>query len=1690
MSTRKELTKKILAMIVIIMLMVSNFGMVGKAAVSYAIDVIKTSSPNVELTAYFSDESGKELQSKTKNIQDGEESLYVKVGIKKEGYFSGVLEFENKNFEINREYLDSGVSEITEDGKVILKQINAGTDEVIEVKINPIKKDIMKLTELQNTTKVKLSGEYTSSKNIDSKKTENINGETEVKINWISIEESQLNIVGEVFTNKNYLVDGEEKKIVQVLVGNMITQNNYPIKTRIFSIKELDGVQDIKVAGKNEDQLSYTKQDGYIQVTIRNNNDEEIRWTEEEDILVTYILDKDADTLNKDINIQSSVELYDNKKIDATKIINTGLEKEGAITYEIEGDSELYKGKIQIGEAKQYKTQLNINVNYAKIAKEINMKTEPSIYKVGEKEEAANITYKETKINKESFLKIFGEQGYLTIRDANGVIIALINKDSLTDELGNVVINYASEIKEIQLVGSKPVENGVLVIENTKEIKENNNFSKVRKAEIIEEKIIANDETKEKNIELKDTTTEAELEVNTKVLSTLDTNEDVKMTITLLNKKETQELYKNPKLKVILPEEVEEINAKCKLLYGNGLTLGKTQIVKENGKQVINIELDGEQTKYNAEAVKGTKIIIYADLVLNELAPNAEKSIELEYTNEKASEYKNTKESKVEIQSRTGVILTNNIRDYGVKTIGNEGTKEIEIETTKTEKEAKVEISAINNQETTINDVRILGHFPTKAEDNLGIKLNGGIELQKEGTKIYYSDNENPTDDLNNAENGWSELGNKDTTKSYLILVNELAKGEKIEASYDISAPADIIKNTKASENYGVTYTSMQTGKRESLQATTIKMLALVTSDITDQIPGLEMTVQAIIGNDIVGNGSTEKVLGSQIAKGEMVQYNVTLKNVGERNLSNIELTQKVSDNGKIKLYEIEEDGNSYDFTNSKNNPLVTTIEQLDRNQIIELQFYALAENTGNLTTEIQAKSGEQINRRFVVNNVVKSNLQLVLESMDELCLTNYIPQNHEYEVRLEITNTSNTNLNNVNVEFLASDLLKINGVRIGKEDSEMIPNITSETINIKARETAYVFVYIEAKEEFNEGEVWLYGKATENGLTTRSNKMVKEIGTTKFDAKLKATNEGEVVVPGQEIEFTIDLGNGHDALEEIEMDFNFSIWFDIEQVIINDKSLAIQEDIEEEMPKDEENKESEDIPEDKEVDEEYLEQLEKEAAEEKKKWEENCILTENPDTGDQVIQAWVYDIEPNKNTRIKIIAKVVEDAAERIATDIEMESKASVEVRFGGTNPKESNKVIHYLKTTNVEPELPPAEEPEYPGAKDPNEPTNPDNPEDPDNQNNPDNPSNPSNPNSPSNPSEPNNQENPDNPNNPSASETKTYTISGIVWKDENENGRKDSYESIISGIEVNLINADTAKIVQTTTTDTEGKYKFDISENGRYIIMFKVDADTYIPTAYQADGSDQNKNSDATTAKFIIDGKELTGIITDTIEISNGNIDNIDLGLKNAKVFDLELSKTINKVTIKTEEGTKVTNYDNATFARAEINTKYIQGAVVEVEYNISVKNTGEVAGYAKSIVDYKPTDLVFDNKTNTDWYQSGDNLYNNSLADIKIEPGETKELKLILTKTMTEENMGLVNNLAEIAESYNTQGILDKDSTAGNKQKGEDDLGESDVTIGIKTGTTINYIIFTLSAIVILMTTTYIICKKILKANIKF
>jgi hypothetical protein len=234
--------------------------------------------------------------------------------------------------------------------------------------------------------------------------------------------------------------------------------------------------------------------------------------------------------------------------------------------------------------------------------------------------------------------------------------------------------------------------------------------------------------------------------------------------------------------------------------------------------------------------------------------------------------------------------------------------------------------------------------------------------------------------------------------------------------------------------------------------------------------------------------------------------------------------------------------------------------------------------------------------------------------------------------------------------------------------------------------------------------------------------------------------------------------------------------------------------------------------------------------------------------------------------------------------------------------------------------------------------------------------------------------------------------------------------------------------------------------------------------------------------------LDGENKKVASTDTLTINNDNITNIDIGLIEAKVFDLSLTKTINKVTITNSTGSKSTEYDNANIAKVEVKAKNLEGTLVAIEYKVKVTNNGEVAGYVKQIVDYKPLDLNFNSSLNPEWYQSGDYVYSASLANTKIEAGETKELTLVLTKKMTESNTGLTNNTAEIAEDYNSYGIKDVDSTPGNRQANEDDMGSSNVIISVSTGAAVSYISLTLSIIILIAVGTYIISRKILKDSI--
>ena len=156
------------------------------------------------------------------------------------------------------------------------------------------------------------------------------------------------------------------------------------------------------------------------------------------------------------------------------------------------------------------------------------------------------------------------------------------------------------------------------------------------------------------------------------------------------------------------------------------------------------------------------------------------------------------------------------------------------------------------------------------------------------------------------------------------------------------------------------------------------------------------------------------------------------------------------------------------------------------------------------------------------------------------------------------------------------------------------------------------------------------------------------------------------------------------------------------------------------------------------------------------------------------------------------------------------------------------------------------------------------------------------------------------------------------------------------------------------------------------------------------------------------------------------------------------------------VQNDRGTTQTEYDNETTAKVEIDARNLSSSNVIIEYKIVVTNVGDTPGYARSIVDYVSKDLSFSSELNKDWYAQGDYLYSTSLANEEILPGESRELTLTLTKAMTEDNTGLVPNTAEIAESYNEQGLDDSNSTPGNNVKGENDQGSADAIISIRTG----------------------------------
>ena len=332
----------------------------------------------------------------------------------------------------------------------------------------------------------------------------------------------------------------------------------------------------------------------------------------------------------------------------------------------------------------------------------------------------------------------------------------------------------------------------------------------------------------------------------------------------------------------------------------------------------------------------------------------------------------------------------------------------------------------------------------------------------------------------------------------------------------------------------------------------------------------------------------------------------------------------------------------------------------------------------------------------------------------------------------------------------------------------------------------------------------------------------------------------------------------------------------------------------------------------------------------------------------------------------------------------------------------------------------------------------------------------------------------------------EINKYSIDGYAWIDKNKNGRKDSEETNLSGIIVKLFNANTNKIETNSDgeslkqkTDDNGYYKFTNINKGRYLVLFEYDTERYYLTNYKYKDVSEKLNSDVIDKEVNIDGNIKNVALSDIIDVIDSDIQNVNMGLIEREKFDLKLSKYISKVTVDNNEGTKVYNFDNQQLAKVEIGRKQITNTTVKVEYKIVVSNENDLDGYVNEVVDYKPEELDFNESENDGWSISSSNiLKNTSLAGIKLAKGESKELKLVLTKKLTENSLGNIKNSAEISMLKNISNIEDFNI--------ENNKSEASLILSVKTGIDGKIIVAVIFVTILLIVVVYcIINKKTLK-----
>lgn len=1663
-----KLLKNVIALFLIIILIGANLLILGENYAVYAADVdelnkqdSKTNNKNVEFNSYFYGES----HTQTFDMSKDDAKIFVKVKVNNAGFVeNGIVEFQNANFKLKEGTKSKYIKNIdSTNNKVTLNKIENGTEAIIELPIEILKDENVSQDFFKKETNTKFTGTYVDSEGND----KSVQKEVTNIVIWKGTAEAELSL--ELTKYIPYVVDGNYGVMVQTKINSKVKDNVLPIGTTNIEVV-VPTINNVKptsanvIATKteatngegnglnlNSQNYSYNSENGKLTINTSNLQNT-ISWKQNvvDEYLATYIFEGkeiyDHVTLNgidTSVIANSKLSLYNGEETNVEKSSKLDIKYNHSIgeftNFEMQATTEMSKGHIYANYEAKSKVETEYAIKYMAVIDNINLVKEikfsqgiDSFVTTDKKEGPTtlnnnNYAYnKRIEVSKAIFDKILGQDGTILIKDGN-TELGKINKET-TLENGNYVLDISSKNNnKLEIITTAPIAEGILEINVVKALKGDIAYSQKQMQEFKSLKVTSESSTNVFNkninasINLKEPETKVELAVSKKDLTTVVKNENVELRAVLDTSNDYNALFKNPTLKFTLPSEIKQVKVKStNILLNNGLKIKETKTTEENGHKVINVTLEGTQTDYTINAeYKGTIIVLNTDLTVETLTPTGSSKITLEYNNENktAEKAKGKIEQEIKFVAPSGVVAASGVSNYKqnapelLSISSEEQTAEIDTYTEK--RQAKMEGTIINNYSNDISNVKVLGRIPSQGnkkidtDSDLGSTFTTPLStavatsgVNSNEYKVYYSDNQNATNDLEDENNNWSETATTNS-KSYLIDFNDdykIKSGDKVEFSYNVEIPESLSANNDTYGMYKVYYDN-----NSNIGTMAENKVSAVMGMSTGEGPELEVNLSST---------------ADTIREGQYIKMRATIKNVGDVDAEGVKINAKAPEyvtfldyglgNG---FYELEEDTYTIDVGTVKKGDTVeksyyikiddntARVDPSLKDEMTDEEYYKYMEEKMKFPKEVINTVNVTLNE---ISGEIQSN-EVKFEVQDGDIKINTFSYTGEdevlkngdtirYGINLRDISTTGKDLTNTVVTIKLPDGIKFekavikNTVSASEETSDGVSyneSVNTVTINVG---TLDLMKYIELTVRVD----GLEGDFSIMPVVTADN--VEEHYSNIFEHK-----SGKV-----ELEISELTSSPRYVKESQNVTYKFSIK-NVGQTTV--RNLLIVD----ELP----------------TDLSYIYTKYNYNGEERK----DSTLT------DGKIQVKLNVLQPGETTQVEIVAKAGLLPDEN---DKEVQNKVTISAQsFEAVDTNTVSNIIEYYEDAHN-------------GSSGGGNATN------------------------------------------------RRHKITGTAWLDENLDGKKDSGETRLPNIQVMLLNKNGNSIVKDpntneekiTTTSSNGTYEFSNIPNGDYLVVFLYDSSNYSLTEYQKSGVDEGFNSDAIDINLTLNGERRIAGITDVITINGDNARDIDIGLYTANKFDLRLDKYISKVSLTTPTiGTRVDNFNNSELVKEEVLGQNLGKSSAVVEYKIVVTNEGSVAGYVNKIVDYLPKKVDFNTELNTDWYLSENgNIYNSSLANEKINPGESKEVTLIVSVQITEDNLGTLENYAEIYEAYNEQGLQDIDSVPANNEDAEDDMGKAELILSLVTGKIVAYTSITLAVIAILGIGIYEIKKRVLNKKI--